>query len=411
MALQVVQPRIRGFVSVSAHPEGCAANVRQQVATARAGLEEVRAAGRLGTTLVIGASAGYGLASVLSACFGLDAPVLGVCFERPADGDRTATAGWYNLAEAHRLARAEGRHLETINADAYQETTKDAVIEALRARYLDASGARGVPSGGKLELLIYSLAAPRRFDADGTRWESVLKPIGKRFTGKTIDLRNIAVTEASLEPATEEEIAATIKVMGGEDWTRWIERLREADLLAPGFRTVAYSYVGPQVTNEIYRTGTIGRAKEHLEASAAAITRSLAALEGEAIVSVNKGVVTQASAAIPGVSLYISLLTRVMKARGTDESVIDQIVRLFHDHIGPGASPRVDSGGHIRLDDRELDPAVQAEVNELWAQLTTENLQQYADFEGYQRAFEALVGFGFAGVGYDAPTETDRPLD
>jgi len=411
VALQVVQPRIRGFVSVSAHPEGCAANVRLQVATARAGLEATRAAGRLGTTVVIGSSAGYGLASTLSACFGLDAPVLGVCFERPAEGDRTATAGWYNLAEAHRLARSEGRHLETINADAYQEATKDAVIEALRDRYLDASGAAGIPADGKVDLLIYSLAAPRRFAPDGTRWESVLKPIGRRFTGKTIDLRNVTVTEASLEAATDEEIAATIKVMGGEDWARWVERLQEADLLAPGFRTVAYSYVGPQVTHDIYRTGTIGRAKAHLEATAAQITRQLAPLEGEAVISVNKGVVTQASAAIPGVSLYISLLTRVMKARGTDESVIEQIVRLFRDHIGPGAAPRLDEGGHIRLDDRELDPAVQAEVNALWDILTTGNLQQHADIEGYQRTFAALFGFGIDGVDYDAPTETDRPLE
>ena len=206
MSLQVVQPRIRGFISVSAHPDGCAANVRRQIEVARAGLEEARAAGRLGPTLVVGSSTGYGLASTLCACFGLDAPVLGVCFERPAERERTATAGWYNLAEAHRLAKAEGRHLETINADAYQESTKDAVIEALRERYLEA---------GKLELLIYSLAAPRRLGPNGERWESVLKPIGSPFTGKTIDQRNHAVVDASLEAATPEEIEATIKVMGG----------------------------------------------------------------------------------------------------------------------------------------------------------------------------------------------------
>ncbi|MSP23007.1 MAG: trans-2-enoyl-CoA reductase family protein [Dehalococcoidia bacterium] len=402
MPLQVVQPRIRGFVSVSSHPDGCAANVRRQIEVASAGLAEARPAGRLGPTLVVGSSTGYGLGSMLSACFGLDAPVLGVCFERPAERERTATAGWYNLAEAHRLAKADGRHLETINADAYQESTKDAVVEALRARYLD-----GV---AKLELFIYSLAAPRRFGAGGQRWESVLKPIGAPFTGKTIDQRNHAIVDASLEAATPEEIEATIKVMGGEDWARWVERLQDADVLAPGFRTVAYSYVGPRVTQEIYRSGTIGRAKQHLEASAVELTRRLAPLEGQALVSVNEGVVTQASAAIPGVSLYISLLMRVMKARGTHEGTIEQIVRLFHDHLAPGATPRLDDGGLIRLDDRELDPAVQAEVDAVWDRLETANMQKYADYEGYQRAFAALFGFGIDGIDYDAPTEVDRSL-
>jgi enoyl-[acyl-carrier protein] reductase/trans-2-enoyl-CoA reductase (NAD+) len=407
VSLQVVQPRIRGFISVSAHPDGCAANVRSQVEVARAGLEGARAAGRLGPTLVVGSSTGYGLASALCACFGLDAPVLGVCYERPAEGDRTATAGWYNLAEAHRLARIEGRHLETINADAYQESTKDAVIEALRARYLEGGSAR---NGGKLELFIYSLAAPRRLGAGGERWESVLKPIDAPFTGKTIDQRNNAVVNASLDAATPEEIEATVKVMGGEDWARWVERLQEADVLAPGFRTVAYSYVGPRATESIYRSGTIGRAKQHLEASAAALTRRLAPLEGQALVSVNEGVVTQASAAIPGVSLYISALMKIMKARGSHEGTIEQITRLFRDHLAPGATPRLDEGGLIRLDDRELDPAVQAEIEAVWDLLSTETLQEHADYEGYRRAFHAIFGFGIPGIDYDAPTEVDRPL-
>jgi enoyl-[acyl-carrier protein] reductase/trans-2-enoyl-CoA reductase (NAD+) len=277
------------------------------------------------------------------------------------------------------------------------------VIEALRARYL-ADG------GGKVELLIYSLAAPRRFGPDGQRWESVLKPIGARFTGKTVDLRNHAVTDASLDAATPEEIEATIKVMGGEDWARWVERLQEADVLAPGFRTVAYSYVGPRVTQEIYRSGTIGRAKQHLEATASELTRRLAPLEGQALVSVNEGVVTQASAAIPGVSLYISTLMRVMKARGTHEGTIEQITRLFHNHLAPGATPRLDAQGLIRLDDRELDPAVQAEVDAVWDRLSTENLRDYADYEGYQRDFQALFGFGIDGIDYDAPTEIEREL-
>ncbi len=395
MVEQVVEPRIRGFISVTAHPEGCAVNVRDQAALAA---EALPGAG-LGPTLVVGSSTGYGLATLLSAAFGYGAPVLGVCFEKPSEETRLGTAGWYNLAEAHRLAREQGRHVETINADAFAHSTKDAVIGALRERF------------GKLDLLIYSLASPRRVDPDsGETWSSVLKPIGAPYSGKAIDLRADAVTEATIEPATPEEIEATVRVMGGEDWALWIERLREADLLADGFRTVAYSYIGPRVTYPIYRSGTIGRAKEHLEATARDLDASLAGIGGRAWVSVNKAVVTQASAAIPAVSLYLSVLLKVMREQGSDEGPIEQIVRLFGEHIGPGENPVVDEAGLIRLDDRELAPAVQAVVDEIWDRVSTESLREVTGYDDYQREFRRLFGFDVDGVDYGAPTEVHRPL-
>ena len=396
MTAQVVEPRMRGFISLTAHPDGCAANVQRQVGVAQAALP----ATGLGSALVVGSSTGYGLASTLCACFGYGAQTLGVCFERPSTEQRTASAGWYNLAEAHRLARARGGTLETINGDAFSHDVKRQAVEALRARF------------GKLDLLVYSLAAPRRQDnGSDTVWESVLKPIGASYAGKTIDLRNEAVEERTIEAASPEEIAATVKVMGGEDWAAWVEALREAGLLADGFRTVAFSYVGHEVTYPIYRSGTIGRAKEHLEATASDLTAVLdACCGGEALVSINKAVVTQASAAIPAVTLYMSILFKVMRARGVDEHPIEQITRLFRDHIGPGATPALDEAGRIRLDDREMEPRVQAEVAQLWKRVSTENLAELTDFAGYQRDFRRLFGFDVDGTDYAAPTEVHREL-
>lgn len=389
---------MRGFISLTAHPEGCAANVRSQIELARAGGQ---AGGGptpgLGNVLVIGSSTGYGLSSLLCACFGYGADTLGVCLERPSTEEKVGSAGWYNLAEAHRLAAEEGRHLETVNGDAYSTVVKQQVIEALRERY------------GPLDLVVYSLASPRRDGPDGTRWESVLKPIGEPYTGKSIDLRSGAVVDASLEPATAEEIASTVKVMGGEDWADWIMVLREAGLLTEGARTVAYSYFGAPVTQQVYRDGTIGRAKAHLEATAARLHDELqTSCGGAAWVSVNKAVATQASAAIPGVTLYLSILIKLMKERGTHEGAIEQIVRLFHDHLRPGATPQTDGAGLIRLDDRELDPTVQAAVEQAWEQVTTDSLRTLSDFEGYQRDFEQLFGFSWPGVDYDASVEIHR---
>jgi enoyl-[acyl-carrier protein] reductase/trans-2-enoyl-CoA reductase (NAD+) len=394
---QVVTPRIRGFIALNAHPEGCAAEVRRQAAVARAGL----AGRRAGNVLVIGSSTGYGLATLLCASLGLRANVLGVCLERPADGERTASAGWYNLAEAHRLAAAEGLLLRTVNGDAFSPAVKQQVGAELRARF------------GPLDYVVYSLAAPRRTAADGqTTWQSVLKPIGAPYRGKSVDLRNDAVVEASIEPASPDEIAATVHVMGGEDWADWLALLRDEHLLNDGCRTVAYSYVGPEVTQQIYRSGTIGRAKEHLEATAGALHASLAdAHGGGAWVSVQTAVVTQASAAIPGVPLYMSLLFAVLRERGQWEGTIEQIVRLFRDELAPGATPRVDAERRIRLDDRELDPAVQAEVASRWARVTTQNLRKLGDYAGYQRGFERLFGFGVDSIDYTQPVELEREFE
>lgn len=396
MPLQVVQPRIRGFISLTAHPEGCAVNVRAQIEVART--LRAHAPGPR-TVLVIGSSTGYGLASLLASAFGYGSQVLGICFERAPEGDKGATAGWYNLAEAHRLARAEGLHIETINGDAFSQAVKTDAIAALRERF------------GAVDLVVYSLAAPRRTDAQGVTWQSTLKPIGAPYTGKSVDLRSGTVTEISLDAATPEEIEGTVQVMGGADWADWITALRDADLLAEGARTVAYSYVGPRATQDIYRHGTIGRAKEHLEATRQALHEMLHAhCRGGAWVSVNKAVVTQASAAIPGVVLYMSILFKLMKARGTHEGPIEQIVRLYRDHLRPGIEPHVDAAGLIRLDDLELAPEVQAAVDEIWDRITPENFDELGDYAAYRAYFHELFGFAWPGIDYDAPTEINRPL-
>ncbi len=396
MSEQVIESRIRGFLSLTAHPDGCAQNVRQQVALAKTFGEGSH--GQIGTALVVGSSTGYGLASALVTCFGYGAQTLGVCFERPSEGDKPATAGWYNLAEAHRLARAEGRTFETINGDAFSDEIKAQVVEALRRL-------------GPVDTFIYSLASPRRKDRAGTTWSSVLKPIGEPYIGKAFDLRNETVTEASMEPATPEEVEATIKVMGGEDWTDWVDLLLREQLLAHNARVVAYSYIGPEVTAPVYRHGTIGRAKEDLEARAHALDARMAAeVGGRAWVSVNKAVVTQASAAIPAVPLYLSALLKVMKERGTNEGTIEQIVRLFRDHLDPAQTPAVDAEGRIRLDDWEMTPEVQAEVQAIWDRVTTENFRALTDYEGYQHAFHALFGFDLDGIDYTKATEVERAL-
>ena len=389
-------PRIRGFISVNAHPDGCAAVVRRQAEVARTGL----AGRRAGNVLVIGSSTGYGIATLLSAAFGLRAHVLGVCFERAAAEARTGSAGWYNLAEAHRLARAEGLLVRTVNGDAFTREVKQQVVAELRARF------------GPLDYVVYSLAAPRRVSPDGAvTWQSALKPIGAPYTGKAIDLRADAVVEASIEAASAEEIADTVRVMGGEDWADWLELLAAEHLLNDGCRSVAYSYVGPDVTQEIYRSGTIGRAKEHLEATAERLHARLAdAHGGGAWVSVQSAVVTQASAAIPGVPLYMSIVFAVLRERGLWEGTIEQVVRLFREQIAPGVAPVVDRRRRIRLDDRELDPSVQAEVAARWARVTTANLRELSDYAGYKQAFEQLFGFGVEGIDYARPTELERAL-
>ncbi len=399
MSEQVVQPRIRGFISLTAHPDGCAANVRKQIDVARAMAGEDAGGEGLRNVLVVGSSTGYGLASVLSACFGYGADTVGVCLERPSDEEKAASAGWYNLAEAHRIAAAEGRSLHTINGDAFSHEVKQQVVDHLRER------------GAQFDLVVYSLASPVRQDPDSeTTWRSVLKPIGETYTGKSIDLRRGQVVDAHIEPAEEDEIASTVRVMGGEDWRLWVEALRDGGVLADGARTVAFSYIGPEVSHAIYRHGTIGRAKEDLEASAAGLRAELSASGGGAWVSINKAVVTQASAAIPGVPLYMSMLFDVMKAQDIHEGPIEQIARLYRDHLAPGMTPSTDEEGRIRLDDLEMRDDVQAEVARRWVEVTTESLAELTDFAGYQRYFEQLFGFSVDGIDYEAPTEIHRTL-
>lgn len=390
-----IEPRIRGFLCLTSHPDGCAANVRAQAA-----LAEACPGSGLGTVLVIGSSTGFGLASLLTSAFGYGADVFGVCFEKPPGDTRPASPGYYNLAEAHRLGREAGRRIETINGDAFSHAVKAEAIAALKERF------------GKVDLVVYSLASPKRKDPDSdTVWSSVLKPVGEPHLSKTVNLRDETVEEVTIQPASEAEVFATERVMGGDDWRLWIEALRDADLLADGCRSVAYSYIGPQVTYPIYRSGTIGNAKEHLEATG----KELAALlrehcGGGAWVSVNKALVTQASAAIPVVPLYISILYKVMKEAGSHEETMEQIVRLFRDHIGPGATPSCDDAGRIRIDDRELAPEIQARVEEIWPAVTTDNLETLSDFAAFRTAFRRLFGFEVPGVDYQRPTEVRREL-
>jgi len=392
MPKAVVTPKIRGFICTNAHPEGCAANVRRQIEAARGGDPG------LGNVLVIGSSTGYGLGSLITSVWGWGARALGVCMERPAAGNKTASAGWYNLAEVHRWARDEGRSVETLNGDAFSHEMKDRVVDTLIERY------------GPLDLVIYSVATAKRKDPDSdTVWVSALKPIGTSHAGKHIDTRAEIVTTVNVEPATQEEIRATTNVMGGEDWEAWTRRLLAENLLADRARVLAYSYIGPRVTYPIYRTGTIGRAKEHLEATAERLDGLVSDLvDGSVWISVNKAAVTQASAVIPAVPLYKSLLYKIMKEAGTHEVPIDQMIRLFRDHIAPGRDPVLDRQRRIRLDNLEMARATQERVNELWQIVNTENLNEISDWAGFKREFRQLFGFEVCGVDYDEPVEVER---
>jgi enoyl-[acyl-carrier protein] reductase/trans-2-enoyl-CoA reductase (NAD+) len=395
MPTAVINPRIRGFICTTAHPAGCAANVRALIDLARAG----GPCKGLGTVLVVGSSAGFGLASLATSIFGYGADAVGVCFERPANGDKPGTAGFYNLAEMHRQAKTAGRKLTTINGDAFSHAVKQQAIAALKAL------------GRPVDLVVYSLASPKRKDPDSdTVWGSVLKPLGDAYTAKTVDLDSDQIKDVTLVTATAEEKAGTIKVMGGEDWKLWMDVLGEAGLLAPTCRTVAYSYIGPKVTHPIYRAGTIGAAKDHLEATGRELNVRLAKTGGGAWVSVNKALVTQASSAIPVVPLYIALLYKVMKAKGNHEETGEQIVRLFKDHLAPGRQPKLDEQGRIRVDDWEMDPAVQAEVDRLWQSVTSENLQACSDYAGFKTGFRRLFGFEVPGIDYAAPVELGAEL-
>ena len=394
MPLQIVQRRSRGFICLNAHPQGCRRNVEEQI---RAITEHGGRRDGPANVLVIGASTGYGLASRIAAAWGFGAKTVGVFLERPAEGSKTASAGFYNTVALHEFARRDGLLAASINADAFALETKRNAAEVIRK------------SLSKVDLLIYSLAAPKRTDPiSGATHSSVLKPIGSAYTNKTVELDSEKVSEITIQPANEQQIADTVAVMGGADWKLWLDMLEEQHLLDKNFRTLAYSYIGPEMTWPIYRDGTIGRAKKDLELTARELRSRLSQkLGGDARIAIAKAIVTQASAAIPVVPLYMSILFRVMKARKLHEGAIEQMRRLFFDFLANDTKPQFDSEGRIRLDDREMIPEVQSQVAALWQQVNTENLRQLTDFAGFQRDFRSLFGFEVPGVNYAEPVETE----
>jgi enoyl-[acyl-carrier protein] reductase/trans-2-enoyl-CoA reductase (NAD+) len=388
----IVSPKIRGFICTTAHPEGCARHVASQI-------EVVRSRGPVANgpkrVLVIGASTGYGLSSRIAAAFGSDAATIGVFFEKPGEESRCGTAGWYNSAAFEREAAAAGLYAKSFNGDAFSDDVKTRVIEAIRHDL------------GTVDCVIYSLASPRRIHPKtGETFKSVLKPIGTSYTNKNLNTATGVVDEVTLPPAEGDDIAQTIAVMGGEDWEMWVDALHGAGVLAEGVQTAAYSYIGPELTWPIYKNGTIGRAKEDLERAQRALDARLSTLGGKAWISVNKALVTQASSAIPVVPLYISLLYKIMKEAGTHEDTIEQMDRMFRDRLYSGTPPETDDAGRIRLDDWEMAADVQQLIAERWKTVDTGNLNDFADFEGYQESFLKLFGFGFDGVDYDADADT-----
>lgn len=387
---------MRGFICLTAHPKGCEKNVKNQI-------EYVKSKGKIDgakRVLVIGASTGFGLASRISSAFGCDAATIGVFFEKPASEGKTASPGWYNSAAFEKEAHKAGLYAKSINGDAFSKEIKQQTMDMIKSDL------------GQVDLVIYSLASPVRLDPEtGILHRSTLKPIGSTFTNKTVDFHTGNVTQVSIEPANQDDIDNTIKVMGGEDWSMWMSDLKKAGLLASGATTIAYSYIGPAVTEAVYRKGTIGGAKDHLEATAFTITDDLKDINGKAYVSVNKALVTQASSAIPVIPLYISLLYKIMKAKGIHEGCIEQIQRLYSERLYTGKEIPTDSNGRIRIDDWEMRKDVQDQVSDLWAKSTTESLIEIGDLAGYKQDFLNLFGFGFDGVPYGEDTNEMVDVD
>ncbi|NIB42031.1 trans-2-enoyl-CoA reductase family protein [Pseudomaricurvus alkylphenolicus] len=383
----IIKPKVRGFICTTAHPQGCAANVQQQI-------DYIKAQGAIDkapkNVLVIGCSNGYGLASRITAAFGGGANTLGVCFEKPPTEKRTASAGYYNTAAFEQAAKAEGLYAESINGDAFSDECKEKAIDLLKANM------------GKVDLVVYSLGAPRRQDPKtGELYTSVLKPINEGYTAKNLNTDTLTISDITVEPANEDEIAHTVKVMGGEDWELWMAALKEADLLADNCNTVAYTYLGDKLTWPIYGHATIGKAKEDLDRAAKAINTELAGVSGTANVAVLKALVTQSSSAIPIMPLYISLVYKVMKEEGTHEGCIEQLYRLFTEGLYTD-TPRLDDQNRFRMDNLELNADTQAKIEALWPQVTEENLFDLTDYKGYSEEFLKLFGFGWDGVDYEA---------
>ncbi|MGB7527367.1 MULTISPECIES: enoyl-ACP reductase FabV [Sphingobacterium] len=387
----IIQPRTRGFICLTAHPEGAAENIKNQI-------EYVKSKGEIKNgpkkVLVIGASTGFGIASRISAAFGSGAATIGVFFEKPASEGKLGTAGWYNSAAFEKEAHSAGLYAKSINGDAFSDEIKAQTIELIKKDL------------GQVDLVVYSLASPRRtHPKTGVQHSSVLKPIEQPFTNKTVDFHTGVVSDISIQPVdSADDINNTVAVMGGEDWKFWIEDLKAAGVLAEGVKTVAYSYIGPELTYPIYRNGTIGRAKDDLEASVPTINELLKDLHGISYVSVNKALVTQSSSAIPVVPLYISLLYKVMKEKGIHEGTIEQMQRLFAERLYNDVETPLDEKGRIRVDDLEMRADVQEEVAKLWEQANTENLEEISDIKGYRDDFFQLFGFNFDNIDYNKDT-------
>jgi len=385
----IIEPRMRGFICLTAHPDGCAQNIKNQI-------EYVKSKGHFDgakKVLVIGASTGFGLASRITSAFGSGAGTIGVFFEKPPSEGKTATPGWYNSAAFETEAQKAGLYAKSINGDAFSNEVKQQTIDLIKADL------------GQVDMVIYSLASPvRMHPVTGVLHRSVLKPIGQTFSNKTVDFHTGLVSQVTIEPANQDDIDNTVVVMGGEDWKMWIDALKNAGTLANGATTIAYSYIGPEVTEAVYRKGTIGRAKDDLEATAFKITDDLKSLNGKAYVSVNKALVTQASSAIPVIPLYISLLYKIMKAEGVHEGCIEQIQRLFEQRLYSGKEVPTDDKGRIRIDDWEMRDDIQDRIKTLWEKATTENLSEIGDLAGYKQDFLNLFGFGFQGVDYNVDT-------
>ncbi|GIO65973.1 enoyl-ACP reductase FabV [Paenibacillus cookii] len=388
----IIKPRTRGFICTTSHPAGCAAQVQKQIdyVQSKPAIEGPK------NVLVIGASTGYGLAARITAAFGAQANTVGVY--RPSSGSekRTASAGWYNSAAFEQAAQDAGLKSYSVTGDAFAKETKDKTIELIKEKI------------GKVDLVIYSVASARKTDPEtGETFNSVLKPIGKPFSNKTVNFHTGEVTDITIEPATEKEIQETVAVMGGDDWEAWIEALRAAEVLSEDVTTISFSYIGSEITKAVYRDGSIGRAKDHLEATALKLNDQLKTNGGRAYVVVSKGLVTQSSSAIPIVPLYISSLYKIMKEKGIHEGCIEQTYRLFKDRLYAGGEPQVDEAGRIRIDDWELREDVQAEVVNIWDQVTSDNIYDLTDLEGYRKEFFQLFGFETEGVDYDADVNPD----
>lgn len=387
----IVQPKVKGFMCTTAHPEGCRAAVRQQIDY----IKSMPKAEGPKKVLVIGSSMGYGLASRIAVTYACDADTIGIIFDKPGKEKRTGSAGWYNTAAFEEFATADGYYAKTINGDAYSQEIKEKTIEMIRQDW------------GKADMVIYSIAAPRRKAPDGVTYRSVLKTVGQEYHNQTINLMTNQIESATIEPANEQEIQDTIKVMGGEDWKLWIQALKDADVLAEGAKTVAYSYIGPELTYPIYYDGSIGQAKKDLYKTADEIQGEFA--DVEAYVSVNKAVVTQSSAAIPIVPLYISILFKVMKEQNIHEDCIEQMYRLVHDRLCMPEVP-VDEQGLIRVDDYEMKPEIQQAVADIWEKINNDNLMELVDLDGFWDGFYEIFGFRIAGVDYEADVDIQVPI-